>query len=239
MKHILLSFFIGSVLFFSACRKERNELPPPVPEEACSTPTDNPSNRSYIPDSLTLVSNVKKNCGFLPLSRNSYWIYKDSVFSDGSLLRVQYDTLRFTKTYQSKPDKLTWWETNIEIGLPDLLFANDSSIFAAEYRFMPDPVREVKKDFGLFSGDSIQYLTSFDDNAAMGKSVKLQASIPTPAGSFTDCILIEKKAPFYRMDKIYFKPGLGVVKYISEVAPAGSPFMELKQISTLVSYRLD
>lgn len=238
MKQVLLSFLIGGFLFLSACRKEKDILPP-VPVEACSTPTDNPSGRSYIPDSLTHISNAKKNCGFLPLSRSSYWVYQDSVFLDGSFVRVQYDTLRFTKTYQSNPDKLTWWETNIEIGLPDLLFANDSSIFAAEYRFMPDPVREVKKDFGLFSGDSIQYLTSFEDNAAMGKSVKLQASIPTPAGSFTDCILFEKKAPFYRLDRVYFKPGLGVVKYISEQAPAGSPFMELKQISTLVSYRLD
>lgn len=223
-----------------ACTKEKDTAPPFKPEEACLAQTDNPEGRSYIPDSFKLVTYSQKNCGFFPLSCNSYWVYEDSVFSDGSFLKVQYDTLRFSKTYQSLPDKLTWWATNIKIGLPDMVYANDSAIFLAEYRvFSPDPVRDVKKTYSIFPGDSIHYLTSIDDNAAMGRSVKLQGTIKTPAGSFGDCLLFEKTAPFYRKDQVIFKPGLGIVKYISEVAPLGSPVMKLQQVSTLISYRID
>ncbi len=236
LKKTLLSLLIGS-LFFSACRKENHFTPE---NESCLAQTDNPSGRSYTPDSLVAVSYTQKNCGLLPLCSKSYWVYEDSVFSDGIFVRVQHDTLRFTKAYQSASDKLIWWETNIEIGLPDLLYSNDSAIFLAEYRlFAPDPIRDVKTEYTLFPGDSLRYLTSFEDNAAMGRSVKLNDIIATPAGNFSSCILFEKKAPFFRKDQVFFKPGLGVVKYISEKAVMGSPVMKVHQVSTLISYHLD
>ncbi len=176
----------------------------------------------------------------MPLSRNSFWVYEDSFFSGGTFQKLSYDTLRFTHTYQSLSDNLIWWEPNMEVGLPQLLYANDSAIFMANYRFFAeDPIRDAKQEYALFSGDSIQYLTSFDDNAAMGRSVKLNSKFKTPAGHFEGCILFEKKAPFYRKDQVIFKPGLGVIKFVSEEAPMGSPILQLKQVSTLVSFHLD
>ena len=235
LKRTILSLFIGSLLI-SACSKNRI----PLVEEACLPQNDDPTGRSYTQDSLVATTYMQKNCGFMPLSRNSYWIYEDSLFNAGVFVKVKYDTLRFTQTYQSLSDNLIWWETNINVGLPDLLYANDSAIFLANYRlFSTDPIRDAKKEYGLFEGDSVRYLTQFEDNAAMGRSVKIDGSVNTPAGNFSDCILFEKKAPFYRKDQVVFKPGLGVVKYISEEAPMGSPIMKLAQVSTLVSFHID
>jgi hypothetical protein len=51
--------------------------------------------------------------------------------------------------------------------------------------------------------------------------------------------LFEKKAPFFRKDQVFFKPGLGVVKYFYEEAPMGSMVMDMQKISTLVSAHLE
>jgi hypothetical protein len=222
-------------LFLFACKKEKVD-PVPAPEP-CILQTQNPAGRVYNDEDVTQVNYLKKCCGIIPLSVYNSWIYEDSVFNDGVFVRVQYDTLRFTKTYQSHPDDLIWWEkNNVEIGLPDMLYANDSSIFLPQYRlFSPEPVMDVKKEYGLFEGDSLRYLTSFEDNAAQGRSVKLTQTISTPAGNFSDCILFEKKAPFSRTDQVIYKAGLGVVKYRSERAGYyGPPVLKVQQVSTLI-----
>ena len=209
-------------------------------EDACLPQKGNPSGYSYIPDSMVAVHYTQKNCGLLPLSRNNYWIYEDSIFVAGVFSKVQFDTLRFTETYKSLPDQLIWWKTNINIGLPELLYASDSALYLAGYRFFAmDPIMDARKEYGLFAGDSIKYLTSFEDNAAFGRSVKLDGTLKTVSGNFSDCILFEKKAPYFRTDQVYFKPGLGVVRYVSEEATMGSPVLKLKQISTLISFHLD
>jgi hypothetical protein len=228
-------FLVAASLFFIACRKQDID----TGKAACLPQTDNPSGRSYTETQLVAVDYSLKHCGLLPLSSKNYWIYLDSIYINGAFARTQYDTLQFSP-FESAPDHLIWWESNMEIGLPDLLYSNDSNIYLANYRlFAPDPIRDAKKEYGLFVGDSVKYLTSFDDNAAMGRSVKWQTPIVTPAGTFTNCILFEKKAPYFRKDQMFFKPGLGVVKYIYEEAPMGSPVMELQKVSTLVSSHLE
>ncbi|HYM94978.1 MAG TPA: hypothetical protein VET23_12610, partial [Chitinophagaceae bacterium] len=178
--------------------------------------------------------------GLMPLSTKNYWVYQDSLFTNGSFQRVQLDTLRFQKTFLSLPDNLIWWQANIEIGLPDLLYASDSSIFQVEKRmFSADFVWDAKKEYSLFQGKSVSYLTSFDDNAAMGKSIILEEPLSTPAGEFNGCIQFEKNARSYRKDEVYFKPGIGVVRYTQEKAPMGSPVIKLQQISTLVSFHIE
>ncbi len=175
----------------------------------------------------------------MPLGSKSYWIYLDSIYIDGIFSSIKLDTLRF-KSYISLPDSLIWWEPDMELGLPSLLYANDSGIFTTAFRFFsPDCIRDVKKEYSLFEGASTQYLTSFDDNAAMGRSEKLVSPTVCPAGSFAECILFEKHAPFYRKDVMIFKPGVGVVKYQTEKAPMGSPMMKMDKISTLISYHIE
>jgi hypothetical protein len=226
---------VAASLFFIACRKQDID----TPKAACLPQSDNPSGRSYTEAQMVALNYSQKHCGLLPLSQKNYWVYLDSIYVNGVFFKTQYDTLRFT-SFESSPDHLIWWKSNIEVGLPDLLYSNDSTIFLANYRlFAPDPIRDAKKEYGLFVGDSIKYLTSFEDNAAMGRSVKWSPAIVTPAGTFTNCILFEKKAPFFRKDQMFFKPGLGVVKYFYEEAPMGSMVMDMQKISTLVSAHLE
>ena len=235
MKHLILSLLIGSLLF-TACTKEKIQ----VAKNTCIEQKTNPSGRSYTPDLMIATSYMTKNCGLMPLSRSAYWIYQDSLFTAGVFTSVKYDTLRFIQTYQSLPDSIIWWRANIEIGLPTLMYANDSALFLAEYRmFTQDPIIDAKQEYSLFEGDSIKYYTSFEDIGAIGRSVKLDAVVKTAAGNFSDCILFEKKSPRYRTDQVFFKPGLGVVRYVTEQATMGSPEMKLAKISTLVNFRVD
>jgi hypothetical protein len=203
---------------------------------ACLSQTDDPGPRSYTCDDITAVSYTGKYCGILPISNKSYWVYQDSLFDNGVFVRAQYDTLRFTSAFKTSPDNLIWFEPNIEVGLPSRLYFNAEGIFQMEKRMFTECYWDASKEFVLPEGDSAKYLTHFDDNAAFGRSVKLTGTLKTPAGSFVDCVLFEKDAKFYRKDQVYFKPGLGVVKYICEEAPMGSPFIKLQQISTLVKY---
>lgn len=212
---------------------------PPVPEEPCLAQTANPAGRSYTSDSVVAFTCASKHCGFMPMSTRNYWVYEDSVFSDGVFVRVQYDTLRYTTTWKSLSDGLVWWESNISVGLPDKLYANDSAFFRLQDRMFIQGVQDAKKDFSLFAGDSLRYLASFDDVAAAGRSLKLNSDVKTSAGSFSGCLYFEKNARNYRKDQVFFKPGLGVIRYVHEMAPMGTPFIKLQQVSTLVAWHIE
>lgn len=238
------TLLVASVLFFSACRKESNfanELSPmqlPV-AEVCLVQRDNPSNRSYTSDSVVAVEYSKYHCGFIPLSSKNYWVYADSIFTDGVFLKVQMDTLRYTAKFKSLSDGLIWWESNMYAGIPELLYANDSSLFEIGDRLFTQGIKDVRKDYSLFAGDSIRYLANFEDAAAMGRSIKLEGDYTVAGDSYSDCIFFEKNARDYRRDRVYFKPGLGVVKYIHEKSPMGQRSIKLQQVLTLVDFHIE
>lgn len=217
-------------------------MPPPQPEKMtlpCINQTENPAGRTYDSDSLVGYLCMEKHCGILPLSAGSYWIYEDSVFDNGIFMRVQLDTLRFTRTYLSVSDRLVWWESDTYVGLPQRLYCNDSAIFYTQQRqYSPDLV-DAKKDYSLFPGDSLRYLANFEDMAASGRSLKISGVVGTPAGSFNDCIYFEKHARNFRKDQVYFKPGVGVLKYIQEKAPMGTRELKLQHIMTLVAFHIE
>ncbi len=236
MKKVTLYLLI-TTLFFASCAKD--EIVPPVTEEQCIAQTSNPAGRSYSNDSVIVFNCTSKHCGIIPLSTKNYWVYEDSIFSDGVLQKVQLDTLRYSTTYKSLSDGLVWWQASMDIGLPETLYANDSTLFSISDRvFMPD-VKDAKKEYGLFAGDSLRYLANFEDAAAQGRSLKISGNFKTPAGSFNDYLYFEKNARNYRKDQVYFEPGIGVLKYIQEKAPMGTRFLKLQQISTLVSYHIE
>jgi len=237
LKHLFIFLLIGSFIL-SACQKETGFTAPAI-AESCPVQVDDPSGRFYSSDSLIPFPNSKKTCGLLPLNKKDYWIYKDSIFNNGTFTKVQYDTLRFINTWQSHPDNLVWWETSISIGLPQLLYITDSSIFDIESNLLTPGMVSAQKTFGLFAGDSILYWDNFEDIAAFGRSVKLNENINTPAGSFDNCILIEKSSPHYQKNQVYFKPGFGVLKYVFEKAPIGSGVLQLQQVSTLIGFHFE
>lgn len=237
LSKLLLSLLIGSFLF-SACRKD-SFAPVAEPGIPCQLQTENPAGRSYSSESVVDFACTEKHCGLMPLSAKNYWVYEDSVFNNGAFVRVQLDTVRYTSTKKSLSDGLIWWESNITVGLPETLYANDSAFFTLGDRLFNPDIKDAKRDFNIPAGDSVKYLTSFEDAAANGRSVKLQTAVKTPAGTFNDCVYFEKNARFFRKDQVYFKPGLGVVKYIQEKASPGSTFIKLQQISTLIAVHIE
>ncbi|MGB3155795.1 MAG: hypothetical protein WBB06_14405 [Chitinophagaceae bacterium] len=237
MKKNILTLVMGSIVFTSCVKEELAS--PLIPVERCVSQKINPSGISYSKDSVVAFSSNQKFCGMLPLSSRNFWIYEDSVYQDGIFLRVQKDTLRYTAVLKSIPDGMVWWESNITVGLPDRLLTNDSAIYKLEERlFIPD-IMDAKKDFSLFPGDSIRYLTSFEDAAAQGRSLKINYGYNSFLGNLSDCLYFEKNARNYRKDQVFFKPGIGVLKYIREEASPGQRVIKLQQISTLVDFHIE
>ncbi len=237
LKKTIVLLFIGS-LFSLACRKG-DFLQLKTETEPCELQKADPTGRSYDTDSIVAFNCTQKHCGILPLSNKNYWIYEDSIFSDGLFTKVQFDTLRYMTNKKSLPDGLVWWEGNISVGLPDILYANDSSFFKLADRLFTPGIMDVKKEFGLFPGDSLRYLTSFEDAAALGRSLKLETPLETIIGTFDNCLYFEKNARNYRKDQVYFKPGIGVIKYIMEKAPFGERVIKLQQVSNLIAFHIE
>lgn len=237
LSKLFLFLLIGSFLF-SACRKD-NFAPVTEPVIPCQFQTDNPAGRSYAAESVVSYTCTDKHCGILPLSNKNYWVYEDSIFNSGVFLKVQFDTLRYTSNKKSLTDGLIWWESKIYVGLPETLYANDSAFFRLSDRLFTPDIKDVRKDYSIPAGDSLKYLANFEDAAAIGRSIKLQTAVQTAAGTFYDCVYFEKNARNYRKDQVYFKPGLGVVKYIQERAVPGDRVIKLQQILTLVSVHIE
>ena len=238
LSKLLLSLLIGSSLF-TACRKDNFA---PVPEQSnvpCLLQTANPAGRSYTTEAVVEFECTEKHCGILPLSTKNYWVYEDSVYDNGFFVKVQLDTLRYTSTKKSMTYGLIWWESNLSVGLPEILYANDSAFFTLGDRLFTPDVKDAKRDYTIPAGDSLKYLTSFEDAAANGKSVKLKTPVVTSFGTFYDCVYFEKNARFFRKDQVFFKPGLGVIKYIYEKTVPGSPVLKLQQVSTLIAVHIE
>ena len=233
MKKFIVPLFAASVVSFSCTKEEYSQT------GVCIAQTANPAGTSYTDAQLINTSYYGKQCGLIPLSSKNYWIYEDSVFQDGQFIKVQYDTLRYTASLKSVSDNLLWWKSNIYVGLPETMYVTDSAFYEMSNRLFSTGIKDVKKDYSLFAGDSVKYLASFDDNAALGKSFKLNGDLKTPAGSFSNCIFFEKNAYTYRRDQMHFKPGVGVIKYKHEKSPMGSRTIKLQQIMTLVAYHIE
>ena len=56
---------------------------------------------------------------------------------------MQYDTLRFTFTLKADTDDLIWWESNLNVGLPKILYATDSAFFGLEDKYYGNPIFKI------------------------------------------------------------------------------------------------
>lgn len=171
----------------------------------------------------------------MPLNHKTAWVYLDSFFNEnGQFTSSRLDTLQFEKTYQTN-DRIVWWQADKFIGLPEKTYTTEQTVYSLEEQIFANPCAQVaQSEFTIPLQDS-SYISRFGDEAAIGKSSKLTTPVQTPLGSFADCILFEKHAPGYRRDKVYIKPGLGVVKFIHALAPPSGFIITNRQVSTLVS----
>jgi hypothetical protein len=232
LKKTILSILAGS-LFLVACNKAEISV---EKSEPCVNQAADPAGKSYTSDAIVPFTCTEKHCGLLPLSSRFYWVYADSLFDNGVFQKVVMDTLRFTSNRKTQPDNMVWWESDYQVGLPSILYTNDSAIYSLGERMFIPGILDARKEYGLFAGDSVKYLTSFEDAAAMGRSVKVSNPVKTEAGSFSNCLFFEKHARSYRRDQVFFKPGIGVVRYVHEEAPMGQRELKLQRVATLVRY---
>lgn len=205
----------------------------------CMNQTADPAGRAYDKDSLLYFLCTDKHCGLMPLSNHNYWVYEDSVFNDGIFERITTDTLRYVSNIRSLADGLTWWKTDMFVGLPQVLFSNDSTFYSLQARLYNPEYSDARKEFFLFPGDSVRYLTGFDDIAAAGRSLRMKDRLTVPAGDFSDYIYFEKNARNYRKDQVYFKPGLGVLRFVLEKAPFGQRVIKTQHIMNLLSFHIE
>lgn len=235
MRLTLFAISLCLCFFFVACRKAVL----PVENTACILQTGNPHLKTYTADSVTAAGSHYKHCGLLPLSPAYQWFYEDSVFTtSGSFSSLQNDTLQFSPQYRTADD-LVWWAGDKYIGLPGLLYANDSSLFSLDKQlFVVPEVMAARREYHFYPEDSVRYLTSFSDMGAVGKAIRQQSPVTTPAGSFSGCILYEKNAPGYRRERIWFMPGIGVVRFTQELAGSNGQ-LKLRRISVLSAYQLN
>jgi hypothetical protein len=246
LKKSILSLVVSTVVLLS-CKKEsldvpvdlQNIPPPIVSKDPCISQTGNPGGRSYDADSLLYFIATDRHCGMLPLSTKNYWVYQDSVFLDGIFQQVKTDTLRFSSNIRSLADGLTWWQSKVNVGIPQLLYTNDTTLYALQPKLYNPDYMDAKKDLFLFPGDSVKYLSGFDDIAAAGRSLRINGNMEVPAGSFENYIYFEKNARSYRKDQVYFKPGVGVLKYIHEQAPMGQRVIKMQHIKTLIAFHIE
>lgn len=246
MKKSILPLVVGVVVLFS-CKKESLDIPadlqtippPVIVADPCISQSGNPGGKTYDMDSLLYFKCTDRHCGMMPLSAMNYWVYQDSVFMDGVFREVKTDTLRFSSNIRSLADGLTWWQSTVNVGIPQLLYTSDTSLFALQPKLYNPDYMEARKDLFLFPGDSVKYLSGFDDIAAAGRSLRINGKYEVPAGSFTDYIYFEKNARSYRKDQVYFKPGVGVLKYIHEQAPMGQRVIKLQHIKTLIAFHIE
>lgn len=236
-KETLSILFIAFI--FASCQKEVLEEVVLAKQVPCVEQKINPAGRSYVTDSLIEYQCTEKHCGFISLSTKNYWVYQDSIFTDGVFVNVKMDTLRYNKTYLSKKDGLTWWKGNKEIGLPKILYANDSSFFSADILLFSPETTAANKSYGLFTGDSVRYLSNIEDIRATGRSLKINEDVYVPAGKFTEVLLFEKNANFFGSDQLLYKQGVGVLKFTQMRVPVGDWENKKQIVSTLVAYHIE
>jgi hypothetical protein len=237
LSKFLATLLAGSLLFTACSKNEFYPLPEPDSTESCVPATENPNGRSYSAEWVATFNCTDNICGLMPMNRSNFWVYEDSIFNLGVFSHVKYDTLRFTQQMKTLQDGLVWWKPNTQVGLPDAMYVSDSSFYNLSERLFAPGYWDAKKDFGLFSGDSIRFQASFHDYAATGRGIRLSSPIDTEMGRLTDCYYFEKLARNFRRDQVWIKPGIGVIRYTYEQANNGFPrVVTLRKISTLVDY---
>ncbi len=209
-----------------------------MPEQPCVEHKANSYTSTYSCAELSPVAYKGEQCGFLPLSGTTLWIFEDSFFNDqGNFVNRKVDTLQFSKTFQTQKDGIVWWQPDKFIGLPEKCMTTGKDLYSLQPRFFGGNlcVLDAAIEYSIPASDSIGYLAHFADEAAIGKAVKMKASLDLPFGKLDQCILFEKHAPGYRRDKVYIKPGVGVVKFIHALSSTVNGNIVIRQISTLMS----
>lgn len=240
---------------FSSCRRQNNFFQQEVICLHNNMPVTGPS--VLYSAGLQQVSYDSAICGFMPMHKDAYWIYTDSFFnSDGSLSLVSQDTLRITGIFKSPLSPSLFWRmaSRNRKGMNGLFYTTDSLLYSLQAAFavptyfqadtwagyraagypMPHPPAT-----GPRNTDTLFTMNAVSDMAYMEKTFPYHETVNVPAGSYSDCIGFHKFLNI-TSEQMIFKPGVGMVKYISYYSNFSSMFSygSVKQVSVLTSYHL-
>jgi hypothetical protein len=217
-KNFILLFF--AILVIYACKKDNK----PLETEQCTYPIPTRVPRTFydVANQLPEIQYNQSHCGYLPLSKENYWVFQDSVFDDntGQFISTAIDTLRFNKTFQSN-DSIVWWKPNNDFallkGFYTRMYSTDSVLYALNQGAFGS--KQTLKWCYQLNVDSVSDPCIWSDAGRMecvGK--KLNSPVVVLAGSFTDCrqfIKIWEGGNIYESRLyIYYKPGLGILRAV-------------------------
>lgn len=207
---------------------------------------------------LQQVSYDSAICGFMPMHKDAYWIYTDSFFNnDGSLSSISQDTLRVKGISKSPLSPSLFWTmgSRNRKGMNGMFYTTDSLLYSIQTAFTSPAYLQGNTWAGYRAAgyprprpiiadprytDTLFTMNAVSDMAYMEKVFTYNEIITVPSGSYKDCIGVHKflYTPF--SDQLIFKPGLGMVKYISYYDGSGAMFSygAVKQVSVLTSYHL-
>jgi hypothetical protein len=209
---ISLGILLLQILFaVSACKRNITikDTPCQIIDSNCVHSTKIPAFCPAI--ILPEIDNSQKHCGILPISKKNYWIYLDSLFDiTGQFTQIKIDTLRFIKAHMS-PDSITWWSTNNTFkGFLQYSYSTDSVLYTLGTNWGGKP---VVKWFHYMNTDSTSENCNYTDHPTICEAKKLYQAVIVPAGKFNNCLLFTKKWILPELLNIYFKPGIGVLRF--------------------------
>jgi hypothetical protein len=211
MQKWLFPLFIF-VVCIAGCKKQAATR-----QAACTISTQIPGG--YNTSSFTEVTYNQNHCGYLPLGKNNYWIYLDSVFdANGQFQRSFLDTIQFSKTFQT-PDGLIWWSLDRQSGMinnyagyPMYNYSTDSIAYGTAFAW---DGRSGKKWFYAIGNSSSQSeWIGYSDADSHCYAQRISTPVQVPAGSFLGCIFFNKKYVYATGVELstWFKPGVGVLR---------------------------
>ncbi|MEE9609924.1 MAG: hypothetical protein V3W19_01665 [Desulfatiglandales bacterium] len=168
-----------------------------------------------------------ENRSYFPLAVGNNWVYtwEDSYFGDNfswAVVQVDGDTALIERPYADGPQFIPI--TVIQEGAEYYIKVAESK-YEQFYRFMPDSTWTHRRPFDC-------------DDSLLFRAVKDTTTIVTPAGSFSNCLKIERLSTS-RCDDAgimfeWWAPGVGMVKWEELNFYGGGPIT-----GYLLSYHLE
>lgn len=167
--------------------------------------------------------------GLIPLSLISYWVYSDSVWNNGILQTLSFDTLRVVSAQKSGNE--TWWFLSDSY----ILFQKNDTVYKLSSGFISGGAvscPEKTKLFFAVTNDTVQnWNEQFSDYIFTGKAFLVGNTIATATSNYSGCMEFTQYG-FVNYARI-IKPGIGIVKTIEDDFNN-----KIKRIRTLVNYRI-
>jgi hypothetical protein len=216
MKSLLVAIFV--IITIASCKKaDDTDL---INIEECG--------RSTMLKSVDFKSTLKLN-GVIPFAIGNYWVYADTVWEEGNILKAGFDTIRINSV--SNYNGELWW-----------MFSDGSQLSERH-----DTVFELNRYIRCFGRETLFFPlshTNFQDRVCFYISLNgyfdmiytirnsslLNNVFITPAGQFREC----SKYDILNNKVQIVKPGVGIIMINEEISS-----LSYKRHRILASYHLE